>query len=426
MDYETPPPTPPLPPLPPDDMPENPSEFPIAPEPENPQAPVPGRASQPENQPPGAPSRRGGAARDRYERRRNQATPKSASPRRQINVPQNIKLPKIPGGGLVVAGVVAAVLFVVLIVYVLGRVRNNVSATQPNALWLGTEWTYDDHTDAQIADLVKKLRDRQIGTVYAYVSYLQFNGTWRNEDKFDKVTAFAKQFKQAYPEGHLYGLIGVPTSDAAHPPRLSDVTLQQQVADLSKRVITDFGYQGIFLDAEPVWDGDQDFLALLRGVRAAVGIKVPISAAVPPDWSPSNPTIPVPPLIQPNTEWKKEYKQSVALLVNHMSIMVFNSGLSSAADYSQWVAYQVKTFAAAIAELNTDTDLLIGVPTFDAEPPGHDPTIENIDSAVQGIRDGLKQAGNSAHYVTGLAVYADWTTDDTEWSAFQNDWITHK
>jgi len=434
MSYEPPPPPPP-PPLPPDDTPENrsdfPWEFPTNPEPDNPQSPVPERpAATPPATPPsteGQPRR--GSARDRYERRKQQATPSkggSPRPRPQINVPQNIKLPKIPGGALTLVGIAAAVVFVVLIVYVLGRVRNNTLATQPNALWLGTEWTYADHSDAEIADLVKKLRDRQIGTVYAYVSYLQFNGTWRNEDKFDKVTAFAKQFETAYPEGHLYGLIGVPTSDAAHPPRLSDVTLQQQVADLSKRVINDFGYQGIFIDAEPVWDGDQDFLALLRGIRAAVGIKVPISAAVPPDWSPSNPTIPVPPLIQPGTEWKKEYKQSVALLVDHMAIMVFNSGLSSAADYSQWVAYQVKTFALAIAELNTNTDLLIGIPTFDAEPPGHDPAIENIDSAVQGVNDGLKQAGTAASYVKGLAVYADWTTDDTEWADFQKAWVANK
>ena len=83
-------------------------------------------------------------------------------------------------------------------------------------------------------------------------------------------------------------------------------------------VTTEFGFYGVFIDAEQVWDGDQDFLALLRGVRAAVGIKVPISAAIPPDWSPSNPTFPVPALMEPDTEWKKEYKQSVALLVDHM------------------------------------------------------------------------------------------------------------
>ena len=429
MDYEPPPPTPPLPP---DELPDESSEFPIAPEPENPQSPLPERpqSSPPEN-PPSAepPQMRRGAARERYERRRQQAAPtktKSSSARRQIAVPQNINLPKIPGGSLTLIGLVAAVAFVVLVVYVLGRVRNSTLETQPNAVWLGTEWTYDTHTDEQIAELVQKMRDRHVGTIYAYVSYLQFNGTWRNEDKFDNIKTFVQQFEKAYPEGQLYALVGVPVSDAVHSPRLNDVNLQQQVADLSKRLTTEFGFYGIFLDAEPVWDGDQDFLALLRAVRAAIGIKVPISAAIPPDWSPSNPTIPVPPLIEPDTEWKKEYKQSVALLVDQMAVMVFNSGLSSAADYSQWVAYQVSTFADAIGALNTDTELLIAIPTFDAELPGHDPAIENVDSAVAGIQAGLQQAGANASYVKGLAIYADWTTDDTEWAAFQKDWITNK
>jgi hypothetical protein len=432
MNNETPPP---IPPLPPDEFPDIPDEPPPLPPsampsstPASPAPIPPGTSQQPGDSSQAAP-RRGGAARERYERRKQQATPaaraaKAPSQRRQINVPQNVNLPKIPGGSRVLIGLIAAIAFVILVVYVLGRVRNTTLETQPNAVWLGTEWTNDDHTDDQIADLVKKLRDRQLGTVYAYVTYLQFNGTWRNDDKFDKVKTFVAQFKKAYPEADLYALIGVPTADAAHPPRLNDVNLQQQVADLSKRMINDYHFDGIFLDAEPVWDNDQDFLALLRGIRAAVGITTPISAAIPPDWSPANPTIPVPPLIEPGTEWKKEYKQSVALLVDHMAVMVFNSGLSSAADYEQWVAYQVNAYANAIGELNTKIDLLIAIPTFDNAPPGHDTAVENIDTAVQGIRAGLQQAGANASYVTGLAIYADWTTDDTEWASFQKDWLT--
>ena len=47
-------------------------------------------------------------------------------------------------------------------------------------------------------------------------------------------------------------------------------------------------------------------------------------------------------------------------------------------------------------------------------------------AAVQGVNDGLKQAGTAANYVKGLAIYADWTTDDTEWSDFQKAWVANK
>ncbi len=396
-------------------------------------------------------------ARDRYERRKLQhATPRppGALPR-QLKVPQRVNLPpiRLPRSGRVLIGLAAAIVFVVVLVVALGRLRGGTQETPPNALWLGTEWTYQnpateeaeaasqrqqDLSDigASVGDgadsaavmtaLVQALRDQKIGTVYAYVTYLQFNGTWRNEDQFDNVKAFVKAFKQAYPEGHLDGLIGVPTSDDTHPDRLNDLNLQQQVADLAGRFVNEFGFDGVFLDVEPVWDGDQNFLALLRAVRSSVGMTTQISAAIPPDWSPAHTDIPLPPLITPGTEWSKDYKQSVALLVNHMAVMVFNSGLSTAADYEQWVAYQVKTYAQAVAALDTDTDVLIAVPTFDSAPPGHDPAVENVSTAVQGINLGVQQAGDAGSYVSGLAIYADWTTDGNEWADWRNSWLAGK
>ncbi len=330
---------------------------------------------------------------------------------------------KIPRGSGLVLGVVGAIAFVALLVYVLGQLRNDTPTVPPNALWLGTEWTYDTHTDEEVAALAQKLHDEQIGTVYAWVSWYKYDGTWNASDQFENVKAFVKQFKAAYPESDLCGWVSVPVQDDTGAEREDYATLAQPVADFSKQVMDDFGFDGIFLNVENVWDGDQNFLALLRAVRSTVGMDTQISAAIPPDWSPSNSSIPLPPLIEPGTEWAKTYKQSVALLVDHMAVMAYNSGLSSTNDYAQWVAYQVKTFADAIAELDTETDLVIGIPTFDAAPPGHDPAVENINSAVEGVRAGLQQAGSAASYVRGLAIYAEWETDATEWQDFQTAWL---
>lgn len=374
--------------------------------------------------------RKSGGARDRYERRKQQGgTPKApVAPRqRQIRTPQEFRLPqfKIPRSRalLPVIGIIGAVVFVVLIVVVLGSLRNTTPERQPNALWLTTEWTYETHTDEEVAELVRQLRERKIGTIYAWVSYLQFDRTWRAQDQFDEIRAFVAQFKEAYPEALLLGWVSLPTTESdGVTTRINDVNVQQEVAAFSSRVVDEFGFDGIFLNAEPVWDGDQNFLALVRAVRGEVGIDVPISAAIPPDWSPSNSTIPLPPLIEPGTEWATPYKQSVALLVDQMAVMAYQSGLSSADDYAQWVAYQVRTFALAIADLGTQTSLIIGIPTFDAEPPGHDPLVENITSAVRGIDLGLTQAGDAASYVQGVSVYADFTTSEDEWASYQREW----
>ncbi len=371
--------------------------------------------------------RRAGGARDRYERRKQHTNAKpAAAPRRQIRPPQEIKLPqiKIPRSGGVLIGLAGAVLFVAIIVIALGSARGTTAARHPNALWLGTEWTYEQHTDEEIAELVRQLRDRRIGTVYAWVSYLQFDGTWRAQDQFPNVRAFAAQFRAAYPEALLAGWVSLPTTtDDRVTTRINDVSLQQEVAAFAQRVVEEFGYQAVFLNAEPVWDGDQNFLALLRAVRSEIGPDVLLSAAIPPDWSPSNSNIPLPPLIEPGTEWATPYKQSVALLVDHMAVMAYQSGLSSADDYSQWVAYQVRVFAEAVADLNTTTGVIVGIPTFDAEPPGHDPLVENIASAVRGIDLALSEMGDAAQYVEGVAVYADWTTTADEWAVYQQTWV---
>ncbi|HYO88569.1 MAG TPA: hypothetical protein VER79_07960, partial [Candidatus Limnocylindrales bacterium] len=187
----------------------------------------------------------------------------------------------------------------------------------------------------------------------------------------------------------------------------------------SVRVVNDFGFDGVFLNIEPVWDGDENFLSLLRKVRAAVGIDTLISVATPPDWSPLNPTIPVPPLIEPGTVWSDTYKQSVALLSDELAVMAYNSGLSTPDDYSQWVAYQVETFARSISALGEGTHIMVGVPTYDAELPGHDPLVENVASAHAGFKLGLENAGSAADFVRGMAIYAGWTTDAQEWAAFK-------
>lgn len=399
MDFETPPP--------PENEPESPSETP----------------------PPDEERPRRGRARERYERRRGQAKPSSGrgSTPRQIRPPQQFTMPKIiiPRNSRALLSLVGAVLFVIFVIIVLGRLRNDAPEVLPNAMWIGTEWTYDDPTDEQVAAFAERLRAHHIGTVYAWVSWLQLDGTWRGTAEFESVKTFVNQFNAVYPEADLYGWVSLPTETAlgSGVTRIDDPALRQTYADFTKQVVEEFGFDGIFINAEPVWDGDSNFIELLRAVRAAVGIDVPISAAIPPDWSPTNSSIPLPPLITPGTEWAKEYKQSVALLVNHMAVMAYHSGLNSTSDYAQWVAYQVATFAEAIAELNTDIDVIIGIPTFSDEPPGHLAAVENVTSAVEGVRLGLEQAGDAANYVRGLAIYVEWETDATEWAAFMAQWV---
>lgn len=338
--------------------------------------------------------------------------------------PPAIKIPHLR----LIAGLILAVVLVLTVINLLGRFKDEVVPIIPNALWIGTEWTYATHDQEAIDEFVAHLKKHQIGEVYAWVSWLQVDNTWRGAQNFNTVQQFVQQVKASYPELVLYGWVSLPVDVGEGNYRLDDETVQQAVADFSGRVVTTMGFDGVFLNIEPVWNGDENFLVLLRKVRQVLGPDVPISTAIPPDWSPLGVDIPVPPLIVPGTVWDKSYKQSVALLVDQLAIMAYNSGLTvnagfTPADYSAWMAYQVVAYAEAVAELGINTEVMIGIPTYEAELPGHDPMVESVPAAAAGVIDGLRQAGESAARVRGVAIYAGWETDETEWEQFYRYWV---
>ncbi len=385
-----------------------------------------------ESSPPPPPPREPGRARQRIQQRRQERgqTPVARESRRKRAATQlaptgGVKLPKftVTRSQLLPFSIVGAVLFIAVVVFVLGRVRNDAPELLPNALWIGENWTQETHTDEDVAALAERLRSRQIGTVYAWMSWLQADLTWNNADRFDRVRAFSAQLKAAYPGVQLLAWIAVPL-DAGQGYRIDSPDVQTQVAQLSSSAVQDYGFDGIFLDV-PILTDDDNFLALLRRVRASIGETDILAAAVLPDLHPSDESVPASPQIAPGTEWTLEFKQSVVLLLDQIAIMAFYSSLTEASDYSVWTAYQVNAYIAAIEALGADmpTTLIVAMPTLDADPRGHDPAVENIASAAAGMRQAMQDVGELATFVRGAGIYADYTTDEEEWRQFESTWL---
>jgi hypothetical protein len=368
-------------------------------------------------------------ARERHERRKSRQqgmaspSPLRAAPR-QLSPTGGFKMPEIrlPQNRFILYGLAAGA-FILIVVLALGRLKNDSPATGSNAIWLGTEWTYRRPADEVVNTLVARLRDHGIGTIYAWVSLLQPNGAWSETIRINDVKAFVDQVKRAYPEASVYGWLSVAAEAEDGSDRLGNTQVQQTVADFSNRMVAELGFDGVFLNVVPVTDNDEDYLRLLRKVRATMGEDALLAVGVPPDWTPPDTDIPQPPQIAPGTVWAKDYKQRVAILADQIAVMAYNSGLSTTADYSAWMSYQVDSFAAAIAELDTGNDLLIGVPTYDTSTPDHDPAVENVEAAIAGIRAGLSRAGDAGRVVAGIAIYAEWETSAAEWDQVRSLWI---
>jgi hypothetical protein len=199
--------------------------------------------------------------------------------------------------------------------------------------------------------------------------------------------------------------------------------LRATALDLAGRAVRDWKLDGVQLNGRAVVDGDDSYIQLLRDLRTAVGGQAVLSVTVPPDRIPTDPNVPLGPPSDPLLTWDMNYKQRVGLLsVDEIVIMAHASGLEDPKQYEAWVAYQVESYALALAELEQPVAIIVALPTYDAAP-NHDPNVEGVRAAIQGARVGIKKAGDVAKWIKGVGLYEYKTTDSLEWELYRQDWL---
>ncbi len=385
-------------------------------------------------------------ARDRVERRKSReqrqtqtrpvpvrggSRPVSRSAPRQLSPTARFKLSQIDfSRGRVIFVGIGAVVFSVGVVILLGVFANNPEETQPNAIWVGESWAYGSRSEEEIVFLADRLSDYGIGNVYALVSYLRADGTWAGDparsnqyaEVEPSVTSFVQQIKRSYPGVRVLAWIVVPLAD----DQLENAGLRESVVRFSSRLIGESGFDGILLNVEPLQNNGQGFIALLRDLRSGLGSRH-IAVTMSPDWTPDVPGLELPPIYAPGAFWEQDYKRQIALLADEIVITAYNTGFTSAGAYSAWVAYQVETFGTAVAGLDA-AQLTIGVPAHDLLRDSgtnlliHDPQIENISTALAGVRSGMIALGGDADVISGVALFSADTMDTGEWTLFNAEW----
>lgn len=328
--------------------------------------------------------------------------------------------------------------FMATIILMVGMLKNDPAPVAPNAIWIGEDWTHQPRTEDEIRDFARRLRQNQIGTVYAWVSWLDDGNQWAGgPDEAgtfalveSQVQQFVTTFKRVYPEAVLYAWIRVPAVRADGTYRLDESALQTSVAGFSTQLTNRLRFDGVFLEVGAMPNEDPNYLALLQRVRGVLGSSTRLAASLPPDWTPLDVDIPKPLVIVEGTEWGQQYKQRVALLVDQMVVRAYDSYLSwpdfTASDYATWAAYQVETYAQAVADLQSSTSLIIGIASYENELPAHDVRLENIISGIDGVLRGLQQSSAASSVVTGVGIYAEWAMSDDQWDEFRVRWVQRR
>lgn len=285
-----------------------------------------------------------------------------------------------------------------------------------NAVWLEHRWLERSHPEAEMEALFDKLRRR--GIAYAFPHLIAFDAAGRlpAHDR-EQMRSFLAAARRVAPELRILPWVGGLRKgykrQRAGSIELADLTQRQQIVAEARGLI-DEGFDGVHVNVEPVDDGNDEFLALLRALRTAVGDERVLSLAA---------TRPAPLGLPraPNFAWSPGYYARVAAIVDQMVIMAYDTALPTPSLYRRYVRWAARSVAGALDQSGSNARVLMGVPTY--EPFGfmHRRGVETPENALVGVVAGLRGLGAGGTF-EGVALYAEWTTDESDWRAYERYW----
>jgi hypothetical protein len=285
-----------------------------------------------------------------------------------------------------------------------------------NAVWIEHRWLERAHSDAEMEALFVRLRRR--GVVYVFPHVIPFDpaGNLPRHDR-DQMRAFLAAARRVSPEFKLLPWVGGLRvgyrRQRAGTLQLNDLNQRQRmVAEV--RGLVDEGFDGIHLNVEPVDDGNVEYLALLRSLRTALGGGRVFSVSA---IRPAPLGLPA----APNFAWSSEYYARVAHIVDQLVIMSYDTALPTPVLYRRYLKWAAASVAGTLSRSGSDARVLMGVPTYDNYGLMHRAGVETPENALLGVVAGLRGLGAGGTF-EGVALYADWTTDERDWAAYERFW----
>ncbi len=102
--------------------------------------------------------------------------------------------------------------------------------------------------------------------------------------------------------------------------------------------------------------------------------------------------------------------------------MNYDTGITDPVLYSLFTQDKILSILQDFAKNNLSCKVLLGVPTYD-KAPRHDVGAENVTSAIRGLLAAIGAKNAPAKNLSGIAIYAFWTTSAAEWKEFSDGWL---
>ncbi|SEM31200.1 Glycosyl hydrolases family 18 [Streptacidiphilus jiangxiensis] len=291
-----------------------------------------------------------------------------------------------------------------------------------DAVWLGHAWVDGRHTEADAVALLHHLGGAGTGfgvrDLYVHVGPTGDDGTL-DPALAPRAAWVIATFHRLAPGVRVQAWLGdVVASEGPTGLDLARAATRDHLVAAAASLLA-LGFDGINLDTEPVHSGDAGYLALLDRLHTLTRAHGRVlSVAVPQ-------TDPLPPLrflagaLTGHPKWwSRAYLAEVARRVDQIDVMAYDSAMPLRSLFAGYLAQQT---TLALAAAPRSVDVLIGLPAYREDSLGHHASAETIPAALQGIRAGL--AASPPHdRPFGVALYADFSASDADWSAYRDGW----
>jgi hypothetical protein len=315
---------------------------------------------------------------------------------------------------LVVVLVAAACLYAAFAPY--GDLAPHPFNQNRNAVWLEHRWLEKPHSVEEMEQLFRFLDHH--GVVYAYPHLIPFDSAGRLPlHNREQMRAFLATARQVAPNMKVLPWVGgLRMGYKRSKPGtidLADLGQRQRIV-AECRGLMDEGFDGIHVNVEPVANGDDDYLALLRALRAAVGTGILSLSATRPG--------PMAPAFAPNFFWTADYYARIAETADQVVLMTYDTAIPTPGLYRRYVAYAAAMVTADLAR-SSRARVLVGIPTYKDSGLMHRKGVETPENALIGVVSGLR--GRAGGTFEGVALYAEWTTDPEDWAVYERVWRGH-
>jgi hypothetical protein len=320
---------------------------------------------------------------------------------------------------LLISAAVATLLALAWLAWSPGRDRRDGRHDRGrNGLWLGHGWLGDDgwftrnqkqsqltrfRDPARIADLARRMRAHHVTDLFPHLCPTALDGRIAPEDPVQ-----AERLLDGLAGFRVLPWVGGARGVQAFPAEPSwRANFARSIGALLRAHPR---LAGVQVNVEPWPSGDPDGLRLLDEVRAALpaGRILSVAAYPPPTrWHP-----------YPEVHWDQGYYREVSRRVDQLVPMLYDTSLRVAKPY-RWL---MATWTRQVLAWSGATPVLLGLPAYDDAGVGyHDPSVENLPNALQGIHAGLE--GPLPRNYQGVALYSEWEMDAGEWQLFRGRFL---